>query len=104
MNILVFKRWRWLSPKGEITESIRAGEVRRMASFQQREDVVNHFAESHVPGRKTDSVTAPAGHPAERTPACTLRGAWKLGDIHQPGDTSHLLNTMAVVLEQFLTN
>ena len=52
MNILVFKGWRWLSPKGEVTEGVRAGEVRRVAPFQQGEDVVDDFAESHVPGRR----------------------------------------------------
>lgn len=50
MNILVFKGWRWLSPKGEVTEGVRAGEVRRVAPFQQGEDVVDNFAESHIRG------------------------------------------------------
>lgn len=52
MNVLVFKRWQWLSPKGEVTEGIRTGKVWRMASFQQRENVVDYFTESHIPGRK----------------------------------------------------
>ena len=69
MDILVFKGWRWLSPKGEVTEGVRAGEVRRVAPFQQGEDVVDHFAESHIPRRRRDCITAwtrgtPASSPA----------------------------------------
>jgi hypothetical protein len=72
MNILVFKRWQWLSPEGEVTESIRTGEVRGMASLQQREDMVNHFTESHVPARKTDSsITATEPHQPPGARLCT---------------------------------
>ena len=37
-----------------------------MVPFQQGENVVDHLTESHVPGRKTDNVTACEGHSATR--------------------------------------
>ena len=84
MDILVFKGWRWLSPKGEVTEGVRAGEVRRVAPFQQGEDVVDHFAESHIPRRRRDCITAWT----RGTPASSPRCTWESGGIHEPMEGS----------------
>lgn len=64
VDVLVLERGQRLPPEGEVTERVRAGEVRGMAPLQQREDVVNHFTESHVPGR-TRTRSPPAGTPAQ---------------------------------------
>lgn len=69
VNILVFKRGQRLSPEGEVAESVRAGEVRGVASFQQREDVVHHFTESHVPGRRR-TASWPLTTPSPRRNTC----------------------------------
>lgn len=48
MDILVFERQNWISPVCELTESVRAGEIRGMASPQQWKDVIHHLAQTYV--------------------------------------------------------
>lgn len=48
MYILSFKRRQRFSPVGELAVGIRTGEIWRMASFQQRENVIYHFTESDI--------------------------------------------------------
>lgn len=56
-----------------------------MAPFQQGENVVDHLAESHIPGRKMDNVTAWEGHSATRdTSTYPLSGARESGGIQDP--------------------
>lgn len=72
VDVLVLERGRRVSPEGEVTERVRAGEVRGVAPLQQREHVVNHLTEPHVPAgtgpghRPPKPGVAPGAEP--RTP------------------------------------
>lgn len=98
VDVLVLERGQRLSPEGEVAERVRAGEVRGMAPLQQREDVVNHLTEPHVPGRTRtrspparDAPTRRARKPGEtpgpeaQTLGLTLRRALRNSPRWSPG-------------------
>lgn len=43
------------SPEGELAEGVTAGEVTRTTALQEREDVIHHLAQTHVPAQVNHS-------------------------------------------------